>query len=229
MRILHLLMAVRHCTKLLKTLNTSCNLAHILHGTVHEPLLFFIFINDLPFQVSPDTTIHVWLIADDCLIYRKIVTTSDQNTLQHDLDNLKKWTTTRGMHFNPSKCTLLRSHHSRTLLKSHVSIHSVEKPYPQRLNPNIIHDLHWVKQVNAVSQKASNILNFLRRNLEAKTIAYNFLVPSTLEYSTSICDPHLEKNKSKIERVNWRAAKFVTGDYSTRSSMQCWNNYAGTR
>jgi hypothetical protein len=85
-------------------------------------------------------------------------------------------------------------------------------------------DLHWEKQVNRVSQKASNILNFIRKNLkhcppEAKTIACNSLVRSTLEYSTSIWDTYFERDKFKIERVNRRASRFITGDYSSRSSV----------
>jgi hypothetical protein len=39
-------------------------------GTVMGPLLFLIFINDLPFTIDPGTKCR--LFADDCLIYRAI-------------------------------------------------------------------------------------------------------------------------------------------------------------
>ena len=85
-------------------------------------------------------------------------------------------------------------------------------------------DLLWEKQVNAVSQKASNTLNFIRQNLkycpqEAKTIAYNSLVCSTFEYCTSTCDPCYAKDINKIKWVNRMAARFVVRDHSPRSSI----------
>jgi len=58
-------------------------------GTVLGPLLFLLFINDLPNLVSPGTTTH--LFADDCLVYREIKTGEDQVTLQRDLSALVTW------------------------------------------------------------------------------------------------------------------------------------------
>ena len=64
-------------------------------GTVLGPLLFLVYINDMPGVVSPGTFIR--LFADDCLVYREIKKDSnghsdDQHILQMDLENLQKWT-----------------------------------------------------------------------------------------------------------------------------------------
>ena len=69
-------------------------------GTVLGPLLFLIYINDIPNTVSQGTFIR--LFADDCLAYRRIQTAEDQDILQKDLKALNDWTLKWGMRFNPA-------------------------------------------------------------------------------------------------------------------------------
>ena len=54
-------------------------------GTVLEPLLFLIFIND----ITKNTSSNARLFADDCLLYRTINCEADVKTLQKDLDTMK--------------------------------------------------------------------------------------------------------------------------------------------
>ena len=69
------------------------------------PLLFLLYINDLPDYLRPDTGVR--LFADDCMLYRKITTETDSLTLQQDLDALQQWEQDWMMEFNPPKCQLL--------------------------------------------------------------------------------------------------------------------------
>ena len=60
------------------------------HGSVLGPLLMFIlFINDLPNNVSNASTKRMF--ADDCDLYRPINTDQDTRVLQQDLGGLQRW------------------------------------------------------------------------------------------------------------------------------------------
>ena len=74
-------------------------------GTVLGPLLFLVYINDLPNCVNSST---IRLFADDCLIYREIHSQQDTEYLQTDLDALQTWERRWLMSFHPQKCQLLR-------------------------------------------------------------------------------------------------------------------------
>jgi hypothetical protein len=76
-------------------------------GTVLGPLLFLLFINDLPSLSSQGTRVR--LFADDCLIYRPIHDMNDQVILQHDINKLMEWADHWGMSFNASKCNIMRT------------------------------------------------------------------------------------------------------------------------
>ena len=105
-------------------------------GTVLGPLLFLIYINDMPDVVSEGTMIR--LFADDCLAYRTIRSEEDQQILQKDLEKLQKWTLTWGMKFNPSKCQILHlARGRRTATKfyelSGVILETRQSPQPSTL------------------------------------------------------------------------------------------------
>ena len=80
-------------------------LSGVPQGTVLRPLLFLIYINDMPSQVSKGTCI--WLFADDCLVYRWIQKVKDQTILQKNIDCLRNWAIRWGMTFNPRKCYIM--------------------------------------------------------------------------------------------------------------------------
>ena len=71
-------------------------------GTVMGPLLFLIYINDMPSRVSPGTKLR--LFADDSFLYRQINSMRDAEILQQDLDRLQQWERDWRMQFHPGKC-----------------------------------------------------------------------------------------------------------------------------
>ena len=97
-------------------------------GSVLGPSLFLLFINDMPENIKST----VRLFVDDTIAY--ITVTSDDNTLQEDLDKLALWEKWM-MKFHPDKCQVLSVTKNRTpiikdyLLHSHTLEHVTSAKY----------------------------------------------------------------------------------------------------
>ena len=197
-------------------------------GTVLGPLLFLIYINDLPDCVTEGTVVR--LFADDCLVYRVIHSHDDQVILDKDLASLQKWSERWGMSFNPRKCNILQV--SRGDPSSHfyqLCGEVLQKVSDAKyLGILISSDLSWDKHMSDVAKRANYTLGLIRRNLrhcprDAKTTAYFSLVRSTTDYCSAIWDPYLEKDKTKLERVNRRAARVVCNKTDPRDHTSVTN------
>ena len=82
-------------------------LSGVPQGSVLGPLLFLIFLNDLPDWVVNGIS----MFADDTIIWRGIYTVEDKESLQDDLDKLMSWSEEWLLKFNPEKCKLMRIGH----------------------------------------------------------------------------------------------------------------------
>ena len=91
----------------------------VLQGSVLGPILFLIYINDLPDELSS----QVRLFADDTAVYLTIGDTEDDKVLQNDLDRLSVWEDRWDMEFNPSKCQGVRVTTSRRLIDVTYTLH----------------------------------------------------------------------------------------------------------
>ena len=94
--------------------------------------------------------------------------------------------------------------------------------YPY-LGVEISKDLNWATHINSISKKANRMLGLLRRNIfcctsDVKSTAYKALVRPRLEYCNTVWDPHHGTHKTTIERVQRKAARFVTGEYRRETS-----------
>ncbi len=203
-------------------------LSGVPQGTVMGPLLFLLYINDLPSVLSPSTACR--LFADDCLIYRSIISDEDQVTLQRDLEALHDWGQTWGLRFNVKKCNILhlarqttRPVRFYTLGGAVVGAVSNAKYLGVTLS-----DSHgtrasqWKIHITDTADKASKRLGFLRRNLKGapyklREIAYQTLVRSSLDYCGAIWDPTSKEDINALERVQRRAARWARGIRGTTS------------
>lgn len=93
------------------------------------------------------------------------------------------------------------------------------------LGVTISNNLWWNHYIDTICyKKANNTTAFWRSNLSScptsiKDRCYKTLVRPQVEYASTVWDPHTKKNIGKIEAVQRRAAKFVTANYSTTSSV----------
>jgi len=76
----------------------------IPQGSVLGPILFVLYINDLPRTCIRSI---VKIFADDTKIYRSVDDEAGRNILQQDLDTLNNWSETWQLKFNKSKCKVI--------------------------------------------------------------------------------------------------------------------------
>ena len=135
-------------------------------GTVLGPVLFLLYINDLPNNISS----NVKLFADDSVVYQQIQRVENHSILQQDLLNLKQWASLWQINFAPRKCYTL----SVTLKKQpspfiyslcDSNLEGVK--FQKYLGVYISSTLSWAKQCEEVKKKASRILGVLQRNLSS--------------------------------------------------------------
>ena len=192
-------------------------------GSVLGPSLFLYYINDIP--TGLDSTIR--LFADDTIAYQVIKANSDALTLQRDFNKLAQWEQLWKMAFHSDKCNVLTISRNKTPVKFKYCLHghvleSVDKA--KYLGVTINEDLKWENHINNFCGKANKILGFLRRNLNSgstsvKEQAYKSLVRPSLEYASSVWDPHLKSDINKMEMVQQRAARYVTNRQRNTSSV----------
>ena len=146
--------------------------SEVPQGTVLGPLLFLVYINDLPENLHSSAK----LFADDCLLYREVNTTSDTNKLQEDLDMLQKWESKWQMAFNADNCFVIRAGTKHNTIKRDYTIrnHILEVVEECKyLGVTISKDLTWNAHINNITNKANKTLGFIKRNIHGCTQKVN--------------------------------------------------------
>ncbi|MCG8078525.1 MAG: reverse transcriptase family protein, partial [Candidatus Thiodiazotropha taylori] len=192
-------------------------------GSVLGPILFLVYINDLPEQVRS----RVRLFADDTAMYLCISSLSEANILQKDLIKLEQWEKDWDMNFNPSKCQVLHVTRLKDPITSKYFLHKTELESvsaAKYLGVTISEDLTWGTHIDNITKKANQTLGFVKRNIKVhnqnlKSTAYKTLVRPQLEYASSVWSPHTAADIYRIEAVQRRAARWATRDYQYDSSV----------
>ena len=186
----------------------------IPQGSVLGPALFVLYINDLPDELQNE----VYLFADDTKIFSQIRNVSDAEHLQDDINLLGEWSRKWLLSFHPDKCKVLHlgktnvNHHGYSLDGVELATTECEKDLGVSMDNKLKFDTHINEKVN----KANAIMGIIRRSfrhLDPDTFSrlYKALVRPHLEYAVSVWNPYHIKDIKKLEQVQRRATKQITG------------------
>ncbi len=195
-------------------------------GSVLGPILFCIYINDLPLHITSDA-VNCHMLADDTTLSTSGKNICDiTNPLQLSISEISKWCDENNMQINPTKSKSMilatRQKHQLSNLSLDLSLNNtpVEQVSDHRiLGLCVDKNLRWDVHTDYVCKKVSkNVFLFHKLstiiNLEAKHLFYNAHIKSHIDYASIVwdgCSEHLLKRLNSLQR---RAVKLVVPDSS---------------
>ena len=197
----------------------------IPQGSILGPILFTIFINDLPDGVHSICKIF----ADDTKIYNSQNKSKD---IQQDLVRMQEWTEKWNIHFNVDKCKVLHigkknNKNSYTLLLNNEERQIVTTREERDLGIIFDEALSFDAHIQHSINKANKMIGLIKRTFTCldKNIfcqLYKSMVRPHLEYANTVWFPVLKRQSIAIEKVQRRATKLVRGykNYSYVERLQ---------
>jgi len=194
----------------------SMVLSGIPQGSVLGPLLFIIFVNEMPELVHSS----ILMFADDTKVFTEIRNEEDATKLQEDLTALQEWSQIWQLRFNPDKCHVLHLGSNNQKYKYNMNKSTdeqttlqetlLEKDLGVLIDPTLTFSSHCEAQVG----KANRILGMIRRTysyLDNNSLVklYTSLVRPRLEYGYPAWSPLYKKDCILLENVQRRATKMV--------------------
>ena len=209
------------CVSINGTVSTNnIIMSGVPQGSILGPLLFLLFINDMPENILNST---VDMYADDTLIY---MCHEDPNViakcLNEDLASLSKWLDDNLMKANVSKTKImLLGTPTKTSKINNINVfmndNKVEKVNLFKyLGVTIDSNLKWNDQIGNVCRKLCNCLGILRRikpfvpHSSLVTI-YNTMFLPHLDYGMLVWSNCGESNLNKLQKLQNTAMRIILG------------------
>src|SRR6266536_63355 len=194
-------------------------------GSVLGPLLFLLFINDLPSLFDP--SINVKMFADDVKLYTVVDEQISLQMLQKALDQLLNWSSAWQLPISPHKCSF------RILGKkfADAALHIGVAPLP---NLELVPDLgvsfdigiNFDQHVRLIVCRAHYKANLIRRSFATRdhsvlVKAFNVYVRPALEVASTVLSPCYKGLINLIEGVQRRFTKCLFGlfDFSYQDRL----------
>ena len=179
------------------------------------PVMFLVYINDMPNKISTESYINMF--ADDAKVLRKIHDKESCEALQNDITKLYEWSQTWQLQFNADKCHVMeigdgirRPHGDYKMGEKCLEKSQKEKDLGVMINTKLSPEDHINKKVRSAYALLANIrvaFKYIDKNMMKKLIVV-FIRP-ILEYAAVIWSPHLKKHICKLERVQRAATRWI--------------------
>ena len=194
-------------------------LSGVPQGSVLGPILFLIFINDLPKCVN----CPICLFADDSKIYCKVPRENNakpeleraHENLQEDLHEIHRWAEKWKMSFNVNKCKIMHLGYGNT--KHEYNLNGtvlLETEAEKDLGVIIDNKLKFEQHIKGIVAKANRMIGLIKISFESidKEMflnLYKTLIRPLLEYCVQVWSPHYGKDITLLENVQRRATRIV--------------------
>ncbi|CAH8641175.1 unnamed protein product [Dicrocoelium dendriticum] len=189
----------------------QCVLSGVPQGSVLGPLLFTLYVNDLPDELGVPSL----MFADDLKLWFTIEEPIGPLTLQGALDRLWDWSILWQLPVNLGKCSVLRvgpnDPPTRYLLGGNeVPRVQLQSDLGVLLSSDFKSSEHW----KTAARKGFNMLWMIRRSFGIMTTdmfvrLFSAFVRPHLEYCVQACPPCLVRDKMAVERVLRSGTKMV--------------------
>ena len=185
-------------------------------GSILGPLLFLLYINDLPSCVKSS---KVALFADDTKLYINVNNIQDCHNLQGDLDSVMRWSETWKMNFNIKKCKILTiTTKTNPVVYSYTMYDKQVQRCDNIKDIGVIIDnkLSWNSHIHTCVNKANRLMGLIKRTLgysaptNVSRQLYVSLVRSNLEYCCPVWSGTTSNNIVLVERVQRSATRYIT-------------------
>jgi hypothetical protein len=184
-------------------------------GSVLGPLLFVLYINDMPKSVRFGLC---KLFADDSKIIGTVRNMREQISLQCDLDNVVKWAMKWDMRLNYKKCKVMHvgknnPRYDYSMCDEIGNRYVLEVTKCERdLGVYVSDNLTWDRHVESVSNKATSMLSWFAKAFETRDVAvwrrlYTTYIRPHVEYAVQAWRPFRQKDIETLERVQRKATK----------------------
>ena len=186
----------------------------IPQGSVLGPLLFVVYINDLPDEVMSD----IFLFADDTKIFKEVTSVHDSLIIQADIDTLEQWSQKWLLRFHPDKCHVLTLGKFSNIVHAHgyaLNGKELEHVFVEKdLGVLVDAELTFADHISEKVNKANSMLGVIKRSFACLSpstlrVLYTTFVRPHLEFAQSVWSPRLRKYVNLLEGVQRRATRLV--------------------